>query len=206
MTVPVVGLTGGIASGKSTVGRAFAERGIPVIDADQLAREVVATGSDGLAAIVRTFGEEVLLADGTLDRKALGARVFADRTLLGQLNAITHPRVAQLSAKRLASIAEGSVPYAIYEAPLIVENGLHRAMRALIVVALEVPAQIERMMQRDGLGRAEAESRIAAQAPLAKKLEAADYVIDNGGDLSSLFQRVETVHQQLLTKLNEGAR
>jgi dephospho-CoA kinase len=201
-----VGLTGGIASGKSTVARAFVERGIPVIDADQLAREVVAPGSAGLAAIVQTFGEEVLLPDGSLDRKGLGSRVFADRALLHQLNAITHPLVAQLSAARLAAIDEGSVPYAIYEAPLIVESGLHRAMRALIVVALEVPLQIERVMQRDGLGLAEAENRIRAQAPLAKKLEAADYVIDNSRDLSTLFQRVDEVHQQLLLGLSEEDR
>jgi dephospho-CoA kinase len=204
MAVPVVGLTGGIASGKSTVARAFAQRGIPVIDADQLAREVVAPGSEGLASIVRAFGPEVLLPDGSLDRKALGARVFADRSLLLQLNAITHPLVAQLSASRLAELAQGSVPYAIYEAPLIVENGLHRAMRALIVVALDIPLQIERMMKRDGLGLAEAEARIRAQAPLEKKLEVADYVIDNGRDLSAVFQRVDEIHELLLQRVGDA--
>jgi dephospho-CoA kinase len=204
--VAVVGLTGGIASGKSTVARAFIERGIPVIDADQLAREVVAPGSAGLAAIVQTFGEEVLLPDGSLDRKRLGARVFADRALLPQLNAIVHPLVARLSAERIAAIDEGTVPYAIYEAPLIVETGLHRSMRALIVVALEVSLQIERVMKRDGLDLAEAENRIKAQAPLSKKLEAADYVIDNDQDLSTLFQRVDEVHQHLLLRLSEDVR
>ncbi|MEY4515555.1 MAG: hypothetical protein RLZZ450_7677 [Pseudomonadota bacterium] len=206
MTVAVVGLTGGIASGKSTVARAFIERGIPVFDADQLAREVVAPGSAGLEAIVQSFGEEVLLPDGSLDRKRLGARVFADRALLPQLNAIVHPLVARLSAERIAAIDEGTVPYAIYEAPLIVETGLHRSMRALIVVALEVSLQIERVMKRDGLDLAEAENRIKAQAPLSKKLEAADYVIDNDQDLSTLFQRVDEVHQQLLLRLSEDVR
>jgi dephospho-CoA kinase len=206
MTVAVVGLTGGIASGKSTVARAFIERGIPVIDADQLAREVVAPGSAGLEAIVQSFGEEVLLPDGSLDRKRLGARVFADRALLPQLNAIVHPLVARLSAERIAAIDEGTVPYAIYEAPLIVETGLHRSMRALIVVALEVSLQIERVMKRDGLDLAEAENRIKAQAPLSKKLEAADYVIDNDQGLSTLFQRVDEVHQQLLLRLSEDVR
>jgi dephospho-CoA kinase len=206
MAVALVGLTGGIASGKSTVARAFSERGIPVIDADQLAREVVAPGSEGLAAIVETFGEEVLLPDGSLDRKGLGARVFADQSLLPQLNGIVHPLVGRLSAERIAAIDEASVPYAIYEAPLIVENGLHRAMRALIVVALDVPLQIERVMKRDGLGQQEAENRIKAQAPLSKKLEAADYVIDNGQGLSTLFQRVDEVHQQLLLRLSEDGR
>jgi dephospho-CoA kinase len=205
MSVPVVGLTGGIASGKSTVARAFAQRGIPVIDADQLAREVVAPGSRGLAAIVDVFGSEVLLDDGSLDRKGLGARVFADRALLLKLNAITHPLVAQLSAERLGGIAVGSTPYAIYEAPLIVENGLHHAMRALVVVSLSEPLQIERMMKRDGVGRDDAERRIQAQAPLSKKLEAADYVIDNDQDLSTLSRRVDSVHEQLVRRVSEAS-
>lgn len=206
MTVPVVGLTGGIASGKSTVARAFTARGIPVIDADQLAREVVAPGSEGLALIGERFGRGVLHADGTLDRKALAALVFANAELRTQLNAITHPRIARLSAERIAGLQKEAVPYMIYEAPLIVENGLQRSMHALIVVALEVSAQIERMMQRDGVTEADALSRIAAQAPLAKKLELADYVIDNGQPRSSLEAQVERVHAQLVTRfLGVGA-
>lgn len=201
MAVPVVGLTGGIASGKSTVARAFAELGIPVIDADQLAREVVAPGSEGLAEIVSSFGRDVLLPDGSLDRKALGARVFQDRDLRQKLNAITHPRIARLSAERLAAIAPGSAPYALYEAALIVESGLHRPMSALVVVALEARAQIERIARRDGLDVGEAERRIHAQAPLEQKLQAADFVIDNRGELSGLSRQVEEVHRQLLTRL-----
>src|SRR4051794_36454733 len=119
MTVPVVGLTGGIASGKSTVARAFIARGIPVVDADQLAREVVALGSDGLNELVQTFGCEILLPDGSLDRKALGARIFADPALRSKLNAIVHPRIALLSAERLGSLQKEAIPYMIYEAPLI---------------------------------------------------------------------------------------
>src|SRR5690349_6351079 len=110
MGVPVVGLTGGIASGKSTVARAFKELGVPVIDADQLAREVVAPGSEGLGEIVAAFGDDVLLADGTLDRQAVAARVFADSALRARLNAITHPRIGQLSAERIAAV-DPSVPY-----------------------------------------------------------------------------------------------
>jgi dephospho-CoA kinase len=199
MAVPVVGLTGGIASGKSTVARAFAERGVPIIDADQLAREVVLPGSDGLAEIIDTFGRDVLLRDGSLDRKALAARVFPDPTLRMKLNAITHPRIGRLSAERMASI-DSSHPYLIYEAPLIVENNLHRAMHALIVVALDVSAQIERVMNRDGLSNAEATARIAAQAPLERKLAAADFVIENGGELSSISPRVDEIHAQLLAR------
>ncbi|MDB4985681.1 MAG: Dephospho-CoA kinase [Myxococcaceae bacterium] len=200
MTVPVVGLTGGIASGKSTVARAFLERGIPVVDADQLAREVVAPASEGLLAIRQAFGDGVLLPDGSLDRRAVGALVFADAALRMKLNAIVHPLVVRLSAERLAALQKETIPYMIYEAPLIVENGLHRTMRALIVVALEVPLQLERLMQRDGLDRAGAMSRIEAQSPLSKKLEAADFVIDNGQSLSSLSAQVDSVHAQLLAR------
>jgi dephospho-CoA kinase len=204
MTVPVVGLTGGIASGKSTVARAFAQRGIPVIDADQLAREVVAPGTDGLAAVVREFGD-VLLPDGTLDRKAVAALVFADPALRLKLNAIIHPRIAQLSQLRLAEIPTDK-PYAIYEAPLIVENGLHHAMHALIVVAIDPALQIERVMGRDGLGRDDAEARLRAQAPLERKLAAATYVIDNGRALSELEPQVRAVHAKILSDLGDATR
>ncbi len=204
MTVPVVGLTGGIASGKSTVARVFAQRGIPVIDADVLAREVVAPGSDGLAAIVDAFGADVLLPDGTLDRKKVGELVFADPTLRMKLNAITHPRVGLLGAQRLAAIAPGSTPYVIYEAPLIVENGLHHGFQGgLIVVSLEPSVQLERVMQRDGLDREAAQARLRAQAPLERKLAAATYVIDNGRALADLTHQVEDVHAKILSKLGE---
>jgi dephospho-CoA kinase len=206
MTVPVVGLTGGIASGKSTVARAFAQRGIPVIDADVLSREVVAPGSDGLAAIVSEFGAEVLLPDGTLDRKAVAARVFADPALRMKLNAIVHPRVGQLSAQRLAEIAPGSTPYVMYEAPLIVENGMHHGMHALVVVAIEPALQVERVMARDGIDREGAEARLRAQAPLERKLAAATYVIDNGKALSDLPPQIDDVHAKILSRLGERPR
>jgi dephospho-CoA kinase len=201
MAVPVVGLTGGIASGKSTVARAFAQRGIPVVDADVLAREVVAPGSDGLAAVVDTFGSGVLLQDGTLDRKKVGELVFADPALRIKLNAILHPRIALLSAQRLSEPRD--VPYVIYEAPLIVENGLHHGMHALVVVALDISAQIERVMARDGLDREAAEARLRAQAPLERKLAAATYVIDNGKPLSELSPQVQIVHDKILRSLSE---
>lgn len=202
MAVPVVGLTGGIASGKSTVGRAFAELGVPVIDADQLAREVVAPGSEGLAEIVATFGDDLLLPDGTLDRKALGARVFQDAALRQKLNAITHPRIARLSTARIAAIDAG-VPYALYEAALIVENGLHRGMAALVVVAVDAAKQLDRIVLRDGLETTEAARRIAAQAPLAQKLEVADFVIDNSGAPAVVAEKVHEVHGQILARLGK---
>lgn len=206
MAVPVVGLTGGIASGKSTVARAFAALGVPVVDADQLAREVVAPGSEGLGEIIETFGADVLLPDGTLDRKVLGERVFANDELRRRLNAITHPRVARLAAERLGGIEPAHAPYAIYEVPLLIETGLYRAMHAVIVVAAEAALQRLRVLQRDGLSHAEAERRMAAQLPLAQKLAHADYVIDNNGELSQVTRRVADVHEQLVNKLQGDAR
>lgn len=199
MVVPVVGLTGGIASGKSTVARAFASTGVPVIDADLLAREVVAPGSEGLSALVEAFGDDILAPDGSLDRKALGARVFQNDELRRQLNAITHPRIGRLSAERLAAV-DPSAPYAMYEAALLVENGLHRNMHALVVVSLDELTQLARIMLRDQLSEAEARARIAAQAPLANKLAVADFVIDNGGPLTALDERVAAVHRDLLSR------
>ena len=122
----VFGLTGGIASGKSAVAARFRERGVPVIDADELAREVVAPGSDGLALVAAEFGADVLAADGSLDRKKVAARVFGDKDKLTRLNAITHPRIAALSARRTAELAGRGEPLACYEAALIVENGARR--------------------------------------------------------------------------------
>lgn len=203
MVVPVVGLTGGIASGKSTVARAFSAEGIPVIDADQLAREVVAPGSEGLSELVDAFGADILAPDGSLDRKALGARVFQNDELRRQLNAITHPRIGRLSAERIAAI-DATAPYAVYEAALLVENGLHKNMRALVVVALDEARQLERIVLRDQLSEGDARARIAAQAPLAHKLAVADYVIENSGELDALRTRVSDVHRALLQRFGRA--
>lgn len=199
MGVPVVGLTGGIASGKSTVARTFAELGVPVIDADQLAREVVAPGSEGLAEIVAAFGRDVLLPDGSLDRKALGARVFSDPPLRARLNAITHPLVGRLSAERIAAV-DPATPYLVYEAALLVETGRHKTMAALIVVALDAELQVARVKMRDQMSHEDATARIGAQAPLAEKLRVADFIIDNHGDLTGLRAQVEEVHRALLMR------
>lgn len=197
----IVGLTGGIASGKSTVARHFEKLGVPSVDADQLAREVVAKDSAGLSAIVEAFGEDVLLPDGTLDRKAMGQLVFSDPAARAKLNAITHPRIAALGAERVRLLSEKGVPYVLYEAALIVENGLHRGMRALVVVSADAATQRARLMQRDTLSLLEAEARINAQAPLEKKLEVADFVIDNSQiNLDTLGARVSEVHEALLSR------
>ncbi len=189
----VFGLTGGIASGKSTVARLFVEAGVPVVDADEVARAVVLPGSAGLAAVVAAFGEGVLLADGTLDRKGLGARVFRDASARATLNGILHPRIAAESGRRIAELAAQGFALACYDAALIVERGMADAFRPLVVVATSPDVQRARLVARDGLTTAEADERLAAQAPVAAKLAAADHVIDNDGTLDELRARTLAV-------------
>lgn len=205
MSVPTVGLTGGIASGKSTVAQLFHALGIPIVDADHIAREVVAPGTDGLRDIVATFGSDVLAEDGSLDRPALGEKVFADSEARAKLNTITHPRIAALSAERIRALQQSGAPYLLYEAALLVEGGLHRQLAALVVVAAEPETQLQRIMARDGLSRGRARERIDAQLPLARKLEVADYVIHNDGDLEQTRSRVEEVHRALSQRFGRPA-
>ena len=188
----LIGLTGGIASGKSTVGRLLRDAGVPVIDADVLARDAVAPGSDGLAAIRARFGDDVLAADGSLDRKALGTIVFGDDDARRGLNAIVHPEVARLAAERLEALREGGAAVAVYEVPLLFENGLDAMMDATILVACPDDVQVRRVMMRDGLDEAGARARIAAQMPLAEKRRRARVVIENDGTLDDLRARTAT--------------
>jgi dephospho-CoA kinase len=195
-----VGLTGGIASGKSTVARLFRELGIGVVDADEVAREVVLPGTPGLAAIVEAFGKDVLDASGVLDRKALGAVVFADPHKRKALEAITHPRIFARSMELLGEHARRGDVYAMYEAALLVENGSYRMFQALVVVAAKREVQLARIQSRDGLSKADAEARLDAQLPLEKKVEVADHVIWNDGGLDALRQKVEDVHLALVRR------
>ena len=201
----VVGLTGGIASGKSTVAAMLRVRGAPIVDADVLARDVVAVGSDGLAAVVEAFGEDVLAADGSLDRKALGERVFSDPAARGILNRITHPRIAMASQAALAAHREAGAPIAIYEAALIVENKLHASMAALIVVAVDEDTQVARLCARDNIDRDAALARIASQLPLADKIAVADHVIDNSGTVEETEAQVDALWSSLTAPLAEEA-
>lgn len=196
----VVGLTGGIASGKSTVGRLFRELGVGVVDADEVAREIVMPGTPGLAAVVEAFGAGVLGPDGALDRKALGAVVFADRDKRKTLEAITHPRIFARSMELLGEHARRDDVYAMYEAALLVENGSHRMFQALVVVAAERGVQLERIRARDGLSEEDAEARLAAQLPLRAKIDVADHVIWNDGDLHALRTKVRDVHLALVRR------
>jgi len=203
---PTIGLTGGIASGKSSVARVLLAEGVAVVDADAIAREVVEKGSEGLQEIVAAFGAHVLTADGSLDRAKLAAVVFGDAAARKQLEGITHPRIALRSAERLAALGAGDAPYVVYEAPLLVEVGAHRGLDALIVVATDEASQLARSVQRDGWDEAEARRRISAQLPLARKVEVADYVIENDGSLDQLKQRTLEVHRQILERFGPSAR
>jgi len=196
----VFGITGGIASGKSTVSARFRARGLPVIDADQLARDAVAKGSPGLAAVVEAFGPGVLAPDGSLDRKALAAIVFADEGKRKVLNGLVHPRVAMLGALATQELAAKGEPLAAYEAALLVENGLAEAFRPLVVVAASEATQLARTKQRDGATDEEALARIRAQMPLATKIAAADVVLENDGTEAELLRRADDALDEICAR------
>ncbi|HJZ87719.1 MAG TPA: dephospho-CoA kinase [Polyangia bacterium] len=193
----VIGLTGGIGSGKSTVAAMLAQLGAEVIDADQVAREVVKPGLPVFEDIVREFGREVLQPDGTLDRKRLGARVFADPGARRRLEAITHPRIAAETVRRVTEAGVRGIEIVIYEATLLVENQIHETLDGLIVVTAAPSEQIARVAARDGLSRAEVEQRMAAQLPMEKKLAVANWVIHNDGALADTRRQVEALWRTL---------
>jgi dephospho-CoA kinase len=190
-----IGLTGGIASGKTLVSRLFAARGVPVIDTDELAREVVAPGSEGLAAIRTRFGDAVLAADGTLDRRALRARVFADPDARRDLEAITHPRIRALVDSRAAT-AGGA--YQVIVIPLLVESGRRTTVDRVLVVDCPEALQLDRLLRRDGGSREQAEAILAAQATRAQRLAVADDVIVNTGEPQAVEAEVAALHARYL--------
>ena len=177
---PVIGLTGGIASGKSTVGRMLEDLGAAVVDADQLAREVVAPGTPGLREVVAAFGSDVLDEEGRLARERLGERVFADPGERRRLERILHPRIAELARQRLAAV-RGRL--AVYQAPLIFETGREGEFQGVLLVDCEPDLQLSRLMVRDRLGEADARARLAAQLPAAERRRRATWVVDNSGSL-----------------------
>jgi dephospho-CoA kinase len=200
VTVHVIGLTGGIASGKSTVARMLGELGAAIVDADQLARDVVAPGQPALAELVARFGPAILTADGELDRKRLAAIAFADPEARADLGRITHPRIAAASQRAIAAWADAGANVVFYEAALLVENRAHSALAGLIVVSAPADMQEARVIARDGATGDEARARIAAQAPLADKIAAATWVIENTGDLDALRAEVASVAGEIEAK------
>lgn len=192
-----VGLTGGVASGKSTVAALLAERGAVVIDSDQLARDVVEPGTPGLAAVVEQFGETVLTEDGRLDRPALGSLVFGDEASRRRLEGILHP----LIRARAAEIETAAAPDAlvVHDIPLLVETGQADHFDAVLVVDVPVETQVERMVRLRGWSAEDARSRVAAQADREQRRAAATYVIDNTGTHDDLRARVTEVVDELVS-------
>jgi dephospho-CoA kinase len=194
----LVGLTGGVACGKSSVARLFQDCGAILIDADVLARTVVERGKPALKDIVRAFGKKALQPDGTLNRQALAKIVFASPAKLKKLNAIVHPRVARQQARMTREIAIQE-PHAviIYDAPVLIEAGAHRRMDKVIVVSADEPTQIKRLHNRNHLSKTEALRRIRSQIPLENKIKLADYVIDGTLSYEQTKHEVQRIHAEL---------
>ncbi|WP_438488550.1 dephospho-CoA kinase [Streptomyces sp. S186] len=190
-----VGLTGGIGAGKSEVSRLLASYGAVIVDADKIAREVVEPGTPGLAAVVEEFGEDVLAADGTLDRPKLGALVFSDQEKLKALNAIVHPLVGARSAELEATAGPDAV--VVHDVPLLTENGLAPLYDLVVVVDAAPQTQLDRLVRLRGMAADEAARRMAAQATREERLAIADLVIDNDGPLEALEPQVREVWKRL---------
>jgi dephospho-CoA kinase len=196
----LIGLTGGIASGKSLVSSRLAEHGAVVVDADLLAREVVEPGMPALARIAAEFGDGVIAADGTLDRAALGAIIFADADKRALLNTITHPAVGELSRQRFAEAAAADpAAIVVYDVPLLVEAGRSNDTRfdLIVVVHASTETRLRRLMDKRGLSRDEAMHRMNSQASDTERLAIADVVIDNDGAVADTLQQVDTLWRQL---------
>lgn len=198
-----IGLTGGIGAGKSTVARELERLGAVVIDADVLAREVVAPGTEGLAAVVEEFGETVLTANGALDRPALGRIVFADRAARRRLEEITHPRIAAETARRLAELPPGTV--VVHDVPLIVENGLAENYDLVVVVGADEDVRLDRLVHDRGMAPEDALARIRAQATDAQRRAVADVWLDNSGTPEELLAQVRRLWDERLAPRADSA-
>lgn len=191
----VVGLTGGIASGKSTVANMFVKLGAGLVDTDIVAREVVAPGAPGLAAVAEAFGPGVLLRSGELDRAALRRMVFADDAKRRQLETVLHPLIRARTRQQLAALTH---PYALVAVPLLVETNFGELVDRILVVDCPESLQLERLMRRDAIPRPEAEAMVRAQTERATRLRAAHDIIDNGGTAETTLRQVEQLHRRYL--------
>lgn len=191
----IVALTGGIGSGKSTVADAFAELGVPLVDADAIARQVVEPGMPALMEITSRYGETILHTDGTLNRAVLRNKIFSEPQEKAWLNSLLHPLIQQETQRQLASINE---PYVLWVVPLLVENGLHHRANRVLVVDVAPEIQLTRTMARDGITRQQAEDILASQVSRQQRLACADDIIDNSGDPKVIAPQVTLLHQQYL--------
>lgn len=198
----VVGLTGGIGSGKSEVARRLASLGAVVVDADAIAREVVAPGTPGLAQVVAEFGDEVLAADGSLDRDRVAAIVFADPEARGRLNALVHPLIGAAMIERTAAAGEADPDAVVVnDVPLLVEGGMSDRYDAVVVVDTDPDTQLRRLVGQRGMTEADARARMAVQATREQRLAVADYVVANDGDLADLEREVRQVWAHLAARV-----
>ncbi len=192
----LVGLTGGIASGKSLVSSSFEQLGVPVIDADLLAREVVSPGSPGLQTLARHFGPGIITADGELNRAALRHIVFADPAERAFLDDTLHPLIRQLSEQRIQALAQQAHPYVIYAMPLLLETAQQKRFDRIVVVDVPESVQMARLLARDGSSESEARAILASQATREERLAIADDVIDNAGSIEETRQQVAALHKR----------
>lgn len=197
----IIGLTGGIASGKTTVSNLFAERGVPVIDADVAARRVVEPGEPALRELAREFGADIVTVDGRLDRQKLRQKAFIDEATRKRLEGILHPRIREHMASELAAC---QAPYALLSVPLLVESNLLDMVSRVLVVDIPEALQRERLIARDGSTPEEVNGILAAQSPRDARLQHADDVIDNTGDLESLRDQVLRLHRDYLAMAGES--
>ncbi|TVU85211.1 dephospho-CoA kinase [Corynebacterium aurimucosum] len=193
----LIGLTGGIGSGKSTVAQLLVQEGWVLVDADRIARDIVEPGQPALTELAEAFGQDILLPDGSLDRGLLASRAFASREKTDLLNSITHPRIQEETQARFEAARQGGAEFVVYDMPLLVDKGLHRDMDATIVVDVDAEERVRRLVEYRGLEETDARRRIAAQIPDDVRRAAADFVIDNNGPREALDGQVAGVVEKL---------
>lgn len=193
----VLGITGSIASGKTTVALMFQELGAVVVSADVLAREIVEPGSEVLARIAEHFGQRVMREDGVLNRPFVANLIFNDKRARKELNGITHPAIAELAAQKLREAELSGAPLVIYDAPLLFEAGADRQVDKVLVVRVREEVQLARLMDRDGISRQQALARVASQMPQAEKIARADFVVDNSGTPRQTKEQVRSLMERL---------